>query len=407
MYGDTKPGLNHYWKELSFNTLDVTGSTVAGTGWDTLPNAELHYNPTDTPKGTNLDALATDCIDAADADVDFSGYSGINMMFNSDFDNGWAWGGGTGIKTLDGVTRSWSITWEPPWSYANISVIAHEMGHGFGLPHSSYNRAAVYDNSWDVMSQDRYNCPAATDPTYGCMAQHTISYHKNLLGWIPEPQIKNVATGASATVTLADLATPTAANYQMVTIPIGGSATNFYTVEARRFTGYDAKLPAAAVIIHNVDTTQSIPAVLVPDGASPTNSWTVGETFTDATNDIAVKVNSATATGFNVTISNRQVFVPPPYYEVCQGWCPIWVDPWSWISNPMVLWSLVVLPVLAWAMGRNFGAIYQTNRGRMIVTTTDFAVIAVGGTIGAWIVIGATALAGGAAVLRQTLSGQR
>ena len=170
MYGDTKPGLNHYWKELSFNTIDINGST--GVGWYTLPETELNYNPTKTGMETNLFELATDCIAEADADVDFSLYSGINMMFNSDFDSGWAWGGGLYL-TLDGVTRTWSTTWEPPWAYGDISVIAHEMGHGFGLPHSHYNRQYVYDNAWDVMSQDRYNCAAATDHTYGCMAQHT------------------------------------------------------------------------------------------------------------------------------------------------------------------------------------------------------------------------------------------
>jgi len=325
MYGDTRPGLNHYWKELSFNTADVTGSTV-GTGWYTLPETELHYNPTDTPKGTDLSALATDCIAAADADVDYSLYTGINMMFNSDFDNGWAWGG-SGTMTLDGVTRNWSITWEPPWSYANVSVIAHEMGHGFGLPHSSYNRAAVYDNAWDVMSQDRYNCAAATDATYGCMAQHTISYHKDLLGWIPAPQKMIIPDPVSTTtLILEDLATPASTHYQMAVIPIGGSATHFYTVEARQFTGYDAKLPGEAVIIHDVDTTNGIPAVLVPGGLSsdhPDVRWTVGETFIDATNQIAVIVNSATATGFEVTILNGNL--PPtsdaggPYTQECAG----------------------------------------------------------------------------------------
>ena len=320
MYSDTAPGLNHYWKELSFNTVDVTGSTV-GTDWYDLPNTELHYNPTDTEKGTNLDTLANDCIDAADDDVDFSLYTGINMMFNSDFDNGWAWGGSR-TDTLDGVTKTWSITWEPPWSYHNISVIAHEMGHGFGLPHSSYNRTAVYDNPWDVMSRDRYNCAAATDPTYGCVAQHTISYHKDKLEWIPAARKTSVAPGAIATVTLEDLATPASANYQMAAIPIGGSATNFYTVEARKFTGYDAKLPEEAVVIHNVDTTEGIPAVLVPDG-STTDAWAAGETFIDETNNIAVIVNTDTGTGFNVTISNGNL--PPtseaggPHTEECTG----------------------------------------------------------------------------------------
>jgi len=331
MYADAKPGLNHYWTELSFGTANIDGSDT-GAGWYTLPNPESYYNPTDTEKGTNRTLLAQDCIDAADADVNFALYDGINMMFNSDFDNGWAWGGGWD-DTLDGVTKHWSMTWEPPWGVADISVLAHEMGHGFGLPHSTAimrdpnNTGPVYDNAWDVMSQDRYNCAAATDPTYGCMAQHTISYHKDLLGWIPAAQKMTIPPPPSAiTLTLEDLAAPASTNYQMAIIPIGGSATNFYTVEARRFTGYDAKLPDEAVIIHNVDTTEGIPALLAPEGLGSTDPdvmFTVGETFIDATNKIAVIVNSATTTGFGVTILNGNL--PPtsdaggPYTAECAG----------------------------------------------------------------------------------------
>jgi M6 family metalloprotease-like protein len=307
MYSDTKPGLNHYWKEVSLNTFDITGSTVAGTGWYTLANTEQHYNPTDTSQGADKTALMTDCIAAADANVNFSLYDGINMMFNSDFDNGWAWGGGTGPITLDGVTKSWKITWEPPWGYANISVIAHETGHGFGLPHSTaIDWTSVYDNAWDVMSQDRYNCAAATDTTYGCMPQHAISYHKDLLGAIPSARQKTVGSGETDTVTLRDLAAPVSTNYQLVKIPIGASPTEFYTVEARRHTGYDTKLPGEAVIIHKVDMTKG--AVLVPNTLGATDPgvmWTVGKTFNDATNKILVTVDSATSDGFKVTISNQ------------------------------------------------------------------------------------------------------
>jgi M6 family metalloprotease-like protein len=301
MYSSTKPGMDHYWKELSFNQVDVSGSGVGGTGWYTLPNTELHYNPTDTRGGTDIGLLADECIAAADDAVDYSSYNGINMMFNSDFDNGYAWGG-SGYMTLDGVFKKWSITWEPPWSYHNISVIAHEMGHGFGLPHSTAPGVGAYDNPWDVMSQDRYNCAAGWDPTYGCMAQHTISYHKDLLGWIPGSRIITVPSGTETTITLEDLASPASSNYQMVKILIG-ETSNFYTVEARKFTGYDVKLPDEVIVIHNVDTTRDEPAVLDPDGSS-TNLWSVGETFIDAANDITVTMNADTGTGFEVTINN-------------------------------------------------------------------------------------------------------
>jgi hypothetical protein len=230
------------------------------------------------------------------------------MMFNTNFDNGYAWGG-TKWMTLDGAAQVWSITWEPPWGYADISVIAHEMGHGFGLPHSSGAYGQTYDNAWDVMSQDRYNCAAAEDPTYGCMAQHTISFHKDRLGWIPAGQKFNTGQNTNTTITLEQLALPTNNNYKMAQIPIGGSSTHFYTVEVRQQTGYDAKVAGNAVIIHEVDTTRGKPAYVIDadlngNTADAGAMWTVGETFSDIPNNISVSVVSATSTGFQVTIQN-------------------------------------------------------------------------------------------------------
>jgi M6 family metalloprotease-like protein/uncharacterized repeat protein (TIGR01451 family) len=311
MYANVRPGLDHYWRELSYDTANVAGSNAAG--WFVLPHPEAYYNPGDTDKGTNLSLLATDCIAAADPSVNFATYSGINMMFNSDFDNGWAWGGGR-YMTLDGVTKLWSTTWEPPWAYSSISVIAHEMGHGFGLPHSSGAYGQTYDNAWDVMSQDRFNCAAATDPTYGCIAQHTISYYKDLLGWIPSSQKFASTPGSTTTIALEQLALPQTGNYRLGRIPINGSDTYFYTVEARKLIGYDSKLAGAAVIIHEVDTARPIPAHVIDiDGNGITGDagamWTLGETFSDIINGIAVTVDSATSTGFVVTIGVRPIAV--------------------------------------------------------------------------------------------------
>ena len=59
------------------------------------------------------------------------------MMFNESM-GCCAWGGGR-YRVLDGVAKTWGVTWLPPWSQHH-SVVAHEMGHAFGLPHS---------NNWD------------------------------------------------------------------------------------------------------------------------------------------------------------------------------------------------------------------------------------------------------------------
>jgi hypothetical protein len=151
---------------------------------------------------------------------------------------------------------------------------------------------------------------------------HTISYHKDFLGWIPSAQ-KYVATpGSNQTIVLERLGQPvSSSNYLMAQIPIGGSTIRFYTVEARRFTGYDSQIPGEAVVIHQVDTTRSdrlAQVVDVDNNGDPNDAgamWTPGETFTDLANGITVSVNAATTTGFEVTILSDDT-TPPSNVQV-------------------------------------------------------------------------------------------
>jgi len=306
------PGLDHYWRELSYGNVNVGGSTTAG--WYTLPQPRAHYVYTlymdgmPTQPVFDLGQATSDCTAAADADVNFPAFDGVNLAFNSDLD-GYAYGGRY-VIARDGTARPYSVTWLPPWGYEHQAVLAHEMGHGFGLPHSSGPYGKVYDNQWDVMSDTWSNCfrdNGNRDPAYGCLGQHTIAYHEDLLGWIPADRKYTATSGTRATVELEQLALPPAGSYLMAQIPIGGSATRFYTVEARRRVGYDTQLPGQAVIIHEVDTARREPAHVVDaDGNGQTGDggamWLPGEAFGDAANGVTVCVNSATATGFVVTI---------------------------------------------------------------------------------------------------------
>ncbi len=306
MFASVFPGLDHYWREQSYDIANLTGSTAVG--WYTLPRPRGDYIT-----GGQLDwgLAAQDCTAVADAFVDYSGFVGINLMFNSDLD-GYAWGG-SWYLCLDGVCQSWRMTWEPPWGYENIGVIAHENGHGFGLPHSSGDYGQVYDNRWDVMSDVWGNgYDGGTHPIYGTMGQHTIAFHKAMLGWFTTEQVDVFNIGSRRTITLEQSALPQTANFRGAQVLIGGSSTHFYTVEARRRAGYDAYLPGDAVIIHEVDLNRGEPAHVVDsDGNGDTGDegamWRVGESFVDGDNDIKVTVNSATSSGFVVTIENQPV----------------------------------------------------------------------------------------------------
>jgi len=310
MYRSSYPGMDHHWREQSFDLMNVLGS-AATTQWYVLPQPRSYYvynNAFDFTRATN------DCTAVANAEIYFPNFVGINMMFNADLD-GFAWGGSRYL-TLDGVSKTFYTTWEPPWGYTDITVIAHEMGHGFGLPHSSGMYGQTYDNQWDVMSDTWSNCSRLRDATYGCLGQHTISYHKDREGWIGS-EATTVNPFTQQTVTLEQLSQTPTTGQLMVKIPISGSSI-YYTVEARRNTGtgYDVKLPGSAVIIHQVDPSRSRPANVVDIDLNGNTGdsgaqWVVGEVFNDATNKITVTVNSATTTGFEVTVCNA-CNEPPP-----------------------------------------------------------------------------------------------
>ena len=299
MYKSNFPGLDHYWRELSYDNINLNGSNAAA--WYTLPHPKAYYKNSDG--SWNLGLTANECTEIADADIYFPNYTGINLMMNGEIGFA-AWGSSGYPLTRDGITRTWRMAWFPPWGYWDIAVVEHEMGHGFGLPHSSGDYGSVYDNQWDVMSNLSANCDRSYDEVYHCLGQHTISQFKNRLGWLTSLIVNN---NSQITLTLERLALPQTSNYKEVRIPIG-PATHYYTLEVRRRVGYDVKLPGEGVIIHDVDEAYGLVAhVLDVDRNGNTGDdgaiWEPGESFTDHAHSIYVCVNSETASGYNVTIA--------------------------------------------------------------------------------------------------------
>ncbi len=68
MYGSTYPALDHYWRELSYNQINLNGS--AAYGWFTLPYPRAYYvydMDGDGQLDADLMTLAKDCTAVADA----------------------------------------------------------------------------------------------------------------------------------------------------------------------------------------------------------------------------------------------------------------------------------------------------------------------------------------------------
>jgi M6 family metalloprotease-like protein len=315
------PSLDHYWREISYNNIDLLGSVVVG--WYDLPHPRSYYvydiDPEDP--GDELDGERTiaDAIAVADADVYFPAFAGFLMMYNGELDG--AAYGGRGTLTIDGQTKEYGIVWMPQGGWRAQSIMAHELGHSFGLPHSSGPYDETYDSQWDVMSR---SCGACTysDPTYGELALHTIAYHKNELGWIhPLHRYEMPMTPTVASVWLHDLVVPPpAGRLLMARITWSSDPWRFYSFERRYGTGYDQNLPGESVIIHDVLPGRMVSdpqgdlysdrwaQVVDADGDGDCNDegaqWEPGESFSDVANTIVATVEWADEYSSILTLTN-------------------------------------------------------------------------------------------------------
>jgi M6 family metalloprotease-like protein len=306
----TYPSLNHYWYEQSYGKVNFDNSVVKG--WYTLPHNRLHYLQPDTTTDqifARLDSLLIDCTAQADPDVNFPDYLGIVVQFNHVLDC-CSWGGTGWTLNYDGQSKVYGVAWMADW--ADQAVYAHESGHSLSLPHSSGNYGNTYDSDWDVMSNSYIYWDAGlTTATY--VSQGVISYDKDFLGWIDASRKVSVLANHRQTVFVDRLDQPsTPMTRLMVTAPYGASG-HYYTVESRRFAGYDSHLDGEGVILHDVDPSGhgvGRPAFVVDRNGDANTTpdasalFGVGESFDDATNHVHVSVNAQAGTGYGVTVSS-------------------------------------------------------------------------------------------------------
>jgi M6 family metalloprotease-like protein len=300
MYADSFGGADDFYREVSDGRINIQGTRIYG--WYTLPRARSAYVINDQ---ANLNSLFNDCTRQADPDVDFKQVVGMAMHFNAFLDC-CSWGGSR-TATLDGVTKTFATMWNASWARSGTSW--HEMGHSIGLPHSGGPYGRTYDSVWDVMSASTSGRYLNQD--FGFGGAHFIGYHKNLLGLIPAGRRVTVTSGEWRGVVEAHARNANGSGTVLVMVPVADPARfgQAYTLELRGKTGYDVRIPRAALIIHSIVPGRAEPARIVDgDGDGDPNddgaTWTVGETFSDPSAGIEIQIDSLTASGVAVTVRN-------------------------------------------------------------------------------------------------------
>jgi M6 family metalloprotease-like protein len=313
MYTATRGGAIDFFRELGRTRLDLTGTSV--TPWVSMPRARSAYAPGGV---ADLTLLANDCLGAADSLVDYAQFGGVAMHFNSSV-GCCLWGGSTPVS-FDGPTRRMPAVWLMNW--ARIGAIWHEIGHTFGLPHSSGPYFQVYDSKWDAMS----------DPSSGVLfegilgrgAAHFLAWQKHRLGLLPDTSRVEVA-GAMWHGLVSPHASGDGPGAQLVMVPLPNAANGaLLTIEARRRVGYDVALPGEGVLLAHVDPARREPAqVLDVDGNGDVNDrgaiWRVGQRYVNATWGVTVAVDSQTTAGWWVTVQRSAGVAVAPRFDRADG----------------------------------------------------------------------------------------
>lgn len=273
----TGPGdLDDYFREVSYGKLNMVGTVEGGVaGCYTLPDTQSTYD--NTPN--NDEKLVKDAVDLANADVDFSDYdndgNGLVDVLGIIYAGGgahdgcdaaaddelWPHSSGLGTdKAVDGVAvRNFIIQSEITYAISDfvcdemqtIGLFAHEFGHAIGIPD-------LYDtddsssgiHKWSTMASQYVSTVNLADTP-----PHYDAWSKSFEGWTTPVDMTThsgeVVLGQASETDDVIRLLPNDGGVETNALP--GGDNEYFLLENRQQTGFDAGLAGCGVLIWHID----------------------------------------------------------------------------------------------------------------------------------------------------------
>lgn len=285
-----------YW-EASYQKVFLSGSTY---GWLTIPVSRSTCD-------VNLIAQEADKAATA-AGVNLAAYDRIVYLATQNACTATGYNNGPGVWP----SRTWIIT-----DRFDTQLIAHEMGHNFGLSHSQ-----ALDCGTAVLGSSctSYSYGDAADAMGSGITPHFNAFQKEKLGWLNasgQPPITTVSTSGTYTISPFET-TGTAAKALKIARGVDAQSgqMNYYYVEYRQPTGFDAVLGSIGnlskgVLVHTGGVSQySVLLDMTPNSDSSSVFYDIrdgalvpGATYSDSNAGVAIKLVSADAGGATVEVT--------------------------------------------------------------------------------------------------------
>jgi M6 family metalloprotease-like protein len=294
--------VNDYYDEVSYGLLDFPAAAeTSGTpnngvvGWLRLsgnhPNNEGNIDDRNRSITRNAIIKSNPFVDYSSFDSNSDGaiqrselhITVIVAGYETSYDNpcgrsvwghNWGLGGTVTPPIVDGVTvggvrtdggynqfgERHCTTDDPSDDHmATIGIMVHEMGHDLNLPDLyDTDGGSIGIGEWSVMAAGSWTAANSTDPA-GSSPVHMDAFSKWYEGWLTPTQIH----GNQGDVELTEMSSA-ADVYQLLTNPRAvdwtfnqrSGAGEYFLVENRQLSGYDAGLPGCGVLIWHIDETR-------------------------------------------------------------------------------------------------------------------------------------------------------